>query len=254
MNRQRLVIGVTGSSAPQLAWAVLGALHASQAVETHLVLSAGAEKTIEAEMGLTRDSFEALADVSHHPSDMGAAVSSGSFQTMGMVVVPCSMKTLASIATGVSSDLVARAADVCLKERRRLILVTRETPFNLIHIRNMETATLAGATILPPVPAFYHQPKTIDDLLNQTAGKILDQFAIGHTLFRRWDGTTPARECIAGALVFIHSSRPAVAACRWKFRFPAQRPHLPGSRKRLLGAWRPVLSGRSPIERLRRRI
>jgi polyprenyl P-hydroxybenzoate/phenylacrylic acid decarboxylase-like protein len=192
MSRQRLVIGVSGSSAPQLAWAVLGALHASHVVETHLVVSAGAEKTIAAEMGLTRDSFEALADVSYHPSDMGAAVSSGSFQTLGMIVVPCSMKTLAAVATGVSGDLVARAADVCLKERRKLVLVTRETPLNLIHIRNMETATLAGATILPPVPAFYHQPKTIDDLLNQTAGKILDQFAIGHTLFRRWDGTTPA--------------------------------------------------------------
>jgi len=192
MSRQRLVIGVSGSSAPQLAWAVLGALHASHAVETHLVLSAGAEKTIAAEMGLTRDSFEALADVSYHPSDMGAAVSSGSFQTLGMIVVPCSMKTLAAVATGVSGDLVARAADVCLKERRKLVLVTRETPLNLIHIRNMETATLAGATILPPVPAFYHLPKTIDDLLNQTEGKILDQFAIEHTLFRRWDGTSPA--------------------------------------------------------------
>jgi polyprenyl P-hydroxybenzoate/phenylacrylic acid decarboxylase-like protein len=192
MSRQRLVIGVSGSSAPQLAWAVLGALHASHAVETHLVLSAGAEKTIAAEMGLTRDSFEALADVSYHPSDMGAAVSSGSFQTLGMIVVPCSMKTLAAVATGVSGDLVARAADVCLKERRKLVLVTRETPLNLIHIRNMETVTLAGATVLPPVPAFYHQPETIDDLLNQTAGKILDQFAIGHALFRRWDGTTPA--------------------------------------------------------------
>jgi polyprenyl P-hydroxybenzoate/phenylacrylic acid decarboxylase-like protein len=192
MSRERLIIGVSGSSAPQLAWAVLGALHASQAVETHLVVSAGADKTIAAEMGLTRDSFEALADVSYHPSDMGAAVSSGSFQTLGMIVVPCSMKTLAAIATGVSGDLVARAADVGLKERRRLVLVTRETPLNLIHIRNMETATLAGATVLPPVPAFYHQPKSVDDLLAQTAGKILDQFAIGHSLFRRWDGTTPA--------------------------------------------------------------
>lgn len=192
MSRQRLIIGVSGSSAPQLAWAVLGALHASQAVETHLVVSTGAEKTIAAEMGLTRDSFEALADVSHHPSDMGAAISSGSFHTLGMIVVPCSMKTLASIATGVSGDLVARAADVCLKERRKLVLVTRETPLNLIHIRNMETVTLAGATVLPPVPAFYHAPKSIEELLAQTAGKILDQFAIAHTLFRRWDGTSTA--------------------------------------------------------------
>ena len=191
MSRQRLIIGVSGSSAPQLAWAVLGALHASQAVETHLVVSAGAEKTIEAEMGLTRASFEALADVSYHPSDMGAAVSSGSFQTLGMVVVPCSMKTLAAVATGVSGDLVARAADVCLKERRKLVLVTRETPLNLIHIRNMETVTLAGATVLPPVPAFYHRPESIDDLLRHTAGKVLDQFGIEHSLYRRW--STPER-------------------------------------------------------------
>jgi polyprenyl P-hydroxybenzoate/phenylacrylic acid decarboxylase-like protein len=192
MSRQRLIIGVSGASAPQLAMTLLETLHASQAVETHLVLSAGAEKTIAAEMGLRRDSFEALADVSYHPSDMAAAISSGSFRTMGMVVVPCSMKTLASIATGVSGDLVARAADVCLKERRKLVLVIRETPLNLIHIRNMEAATLAGAVIMPPAPAFYHQPETIDDLLAQTAGKILDQFAIEHTLFRRWDGTALA--------------------------------------------------------------
>jgi polyprenyl P-hydroxybenzoate/phenylacrylic acid decarboxylase-like protein len=192
MTKQRLIVGVSGSSAPQLAWSLLGALHASQAIETHLVLSMGAEKTIDAEMGLTRDHFEALADVSHHPSNMAASISSGSFQTLGMVVVPCSMKTLAAVATGLSGDLVARAADVCLKERRKLVLVTRETPLNLIHIRNMETVTLAGATVLPPVPAFYHRPETIEDLLAQTAGKILDQFGIEHALFRRWDGRSPA--------------------------------------------------------------
>jgi polyprenyl P-hydroxybenzoate/phenylacrylic acid decarboxylase-like protein len=192
MTKQRLIVGVSGSSAPQLAWSLLGALHGSQSVETHLVLSMGTEKTIEAEMGLTREHFEALADVSHHPSNMGAAISSGSFQTMGMVVVPCSMKTLAAVATGFSGDLVARAADVCLKERRKLVLVTRETPLNLIHIRNMETVTLAGAVVMPPVPAFYHQPRSIEDLLAQTAGKVLDQFGIEHALFRRWDGTSPA--------------------------------------------------------------
>ena len=173
MSRQRLAIGVTGSSAPQLAWAVLGALHASHAVETHLVLSAGAEKTIAAEMGLTRDSFEALADVSYHPSDMGAAVSSGSFQTLGMIVVPCSMKTLAAVATGVSGDLVARAADVCLKERRPLILCVRETPFNRIHLRNMTLAAEAGATIFPIIPAFYFHPVSTDEIAQEFANRVL---------------------------------------------------------------------------------
>jgi polyprenyl P-hydroxybenzoate/phenylacrylic acid decarboxylase-like protein len=188
MERQRLIIGVSGSSAPHLAWATLKALHNHAEVETHLVVSRGADKTIELEMGAKRDDFEALADVAYDPGDFGAAVSSGSFLTMGMAVVPCSMKTLANMATGNVSDLLTRAADVCLKERRRLVVVPRETPLSLIHIRNMETLTLAGATIMPPAPAFYHQPQTIEDLLNQTVGKLLDQFGISHELYRRWEG------------------------------------------------------------------
>ncbi len=186
--RQRLIIGVSGSSAPHLAWAALKALHNHPEVETHLVVSRGAEKTIEFEMGSSRGDFEALADVYYEPEDFGAAISSGSFRTIGMAVVPCSMKTLATIATGTVTDLLTRAADVCLKERRRLVLVPRETPLSLIHIRNMETVTLAGGTIMPPAPAFYHQPETIEDLLNQTVGKLLDQFGISHELYRRWEG------------------------------------------------------------------
>jgi polyprenyl P-hydroxybenzoate/phenylacrylic acid decarboxylase-like protein len=126
--------------------------------------------------------------VVYEPGDFGAAISSGSFRTIGMAVVPCSMKTLATIATGAVSDLLTRAADVCLKERRRLVVVPRETPLRLVHIRNMETVTLAGATVMPPAPAFYYQPQTIEDLLNQAVGKLLDQFDISHELYRRWEG------------------------------------------------------------------
>lgn len=186
MERPRLIVGVSGSSAPQLAYTLLQALHELGTVETHLVLTRGAELSIKLEMGLSAGDFEELADVVHDAANLGAPISSGSFRTLGMVVMPCSMKTLAAVASGVSADLVSRAADVCLKERRRLVLVTRETPLNLVHIRNMETVTLAGATVLPPMPAFYHKPRTIEDLLRQTAGKVLDQFGIEHQLFQRW--------------------------------------------------------------------
>jgi polyprenyl P-hydroxybenzoate/phenylacrylic acid decarboxylase-like protein len=185
-DRPRLVVGVTGSSAPQLGYALLKALNQLGTVETHLVVSRGAELSIKEEMGFDADRFRLLADVVHQPENLAAAVSSGSFATLGMVVMPCSMRTLAAVATGNSTDLIARAADVTLKERRRLVLVTQETPLNLIHIRNMETVTLAGGTILPPVPAFYHKPRTIEDLLNQTVGKALDQFGIAHDLYERW--------------------------------------------------------------------
>lgn len=194
---RRLIVGVSGSSAPHLGLAVLEALRETPEAETHLVLSRGARRSITAEMGpgSTR-AFTELADHVYRPEDLGAAIASGSFLTAGMVVVPCSMRSLAAIATGNTGDLLTRAADVCLKERRRLVLVTRETPLNLIHIRNMETVTLAGGVILPPVPAFYHDPKSIDDLLRHLAGKILDQFSIEHRLFSRWEGShrgSPAR-------------------------------------------------------------
>lgn len=184
--RRRLVVGMSGSSAPQLGIALLEALHRSDEVETHLVISDGARRSIELEAGVDPDEVAKLATVAYDSRDLAAAVSSGSFLTDGMVVIPCSMRTLAAIATGNSTDLLVRAADVTLKERRRLVLVTRESPLNLIHIRNMETVTLAGATVMPPVLGFYHRPKAVEDLVAQVVGKVLDQFGLSHNLFRRW--------------------------------------------------------------------
>lgn len=185
-QRPRLVVGMSGSSAPQFGITLLRALAALGTVETHLVMSEGARQTVDIEARVDPKDLEELADVVHDNRDLAASISSGSFPTIGMAVVPCSMRTLAAVATGNTAELLTRAADVALKERRRLVLVTRETPLNLIHIRNMETVTLAGATVLPPVPAFYHRPRSIDDLLAHTAGKVLDQFGIEHQLFRRW--------------------------------------------------------------------
>jgi polyprenyl P-hydroxybenzoate/phenylacrylic acid decarboxylase-like protein len=185
-DRARLVVGIAGSSAPQLGEAFLRATRQVSGLETHLVISPGARRSIELELDRDPSEIEAMADVCYDATDLGAAISSGSFLTIGMVVIPCSMRTLAAIATGNSDNLVTRAADVTLKERRRLVLVARETPLNLIHIRNMETVTLAGATVLPPVPAFYHRPQTIDDLLSHICGKVLDQFGVSNELFKRW--------------------------------------------------------------------
>lgn len=184
--RDRLVVGVTGSSAPHLARTFLRATAEIERLEIHLVLSEGARRSIELELEVPPEELVDLADVSYDPRNLGAAVSSGSFTTLGMVVIPCSMRTLGAIASGDADNLMIRAADVTLKERRPLVLVTRETPLNLIHIRNMETVTLAGATVLPPVPGFYHKPKEIEDLLRHTCGKVLDQFGVAHELYRRW--------------------------------------------------------------------
>lgn len=187
-ERIRLVVGMSGSSAPQLGVALLERLRLIDCVETYFVMSEGAKLSAKLEADLEPQEIEALADVSYDARNLGAAISSGSFLTDGMVVIPCSMRTLAAIATGNSADLLTRAADVTLKERRPLVLVTRESPLNLIHIRNMETVTLAGATVFPPVLGFYHRPKTIDDMVNQIVGKVLDQFNIPHDLFERWGG------------------------------------------------------------------
>lgn len=179
---------MTGSSAPQLAIIALQQLRKLGTVETHFVMSEGARRTLKLEAGMTAAEMNALADVSYSPHDLAAAISSGSFPAIGMTVIPCSMRTLGAIASGNSQDLLTRAADVTLKERRPLVLVTRESPLNLIHIRNMETVTLAGATVFPPVVGLYHQPRTIDDILLQIVGRVLDQFRIPNDLFTRWEG------------------------------------------------------------------
>jgi polyprenyl P-hydroxybenzoate/phenylacrylic acid decarboxylase-like protein len=183
----RIVIGLAGSSSPIYGIRTLEALRQA-GVETHLVVSDGARRTIPLETRLTVEKVESLATVVYDNHDLAASISSGSFRTDGMIVAPCSMKTLAAIAYSFSQDLLARAADVTLKERRKLVLVPRETPLHLGHLRNMVQATELGAVILPPVPAFYHAPETVDDIINQTVGKILDQFQIEHALFRRWRG------------------------------------------------------------------
>jgi polyprenyl P-hydroxybenzoate/phenylacrylic acid decarboxylase-like protein len=189
---RRLVLGISGSSAPHYGIAVLRALGEAPAIETHLVLSPASHRTIELETDMKVVDVESMADVVHDPDDLAASISSGSFLTMGMIVAPCSMRTLASIAHGLEDNLLTRAAGVTLKERRPLVLVTRETPLSLIHLRNMVAVTEAGATVLPPTPGFYHRPTSIEDLIDQTTGKVLDQLAIEHHLFRRW--TTPATE------------------------------------------------------------
>jgi len=187
----RIVVGLAGSSSPIYGIRTLETLKAA-GVETHLVISDGARRTLPIEARRSVEDVEALASVVYDNHDLAAAISSGSFRTDGMVVAPCSMKTLAAIAHSYSDDLLVRAADVCLKERRKLVLVPRETPLHLGHLRNMTRATEIGAIILPPMPAFYHQPKTIDDIINQTVGKILDQFGVEHDLFRRWAGSPEA--------------------------------------------------------------
>ncbi len=181
----RIVVGLAGSSGPIYGIRTLQVLKEA-GVETHLVISDGARRTIPLESRWTVDKIEALATVVYSNHELAASISSGSFPTDGMVVAPCSMKTLAGIAYSFSQDLLVRAADVTLKERRKLVLVPRETPLHLGHLRNMVRATEMGAVILPPVPAFYHQPTTVDELIDQTVGKILDQFHIEHALFRRW--------------------------------------------------------------------
>jgi 4-hydroxy-3-polyprenylbenzoate decarboxylase len=184
----RLVVGISGASGVIYGIRLLEALQAEN-VETHLILTRAAEMTIAYETGYTTRQVQALADKVYPLADIGAAIASGSFATLGMVVLPCSMKTLAEIATGVTSNLLTRAADVALKERRRLVLVPRETPLHLGHLRNMVSVTEIGAIVAPPMPAFYAAPKTLDDMVNHSVGRVLDLFGIESGLVKRWQGS-----------------------------------------------------------------
>ena len=188
---KRLIVGVSGSSGVIYGVRLLEVLRELGAVETHLILSRGAALTLKLEMDRAPESVHALADVVHAPDNLAASVSSGSFPVMGMAVMPCSMNSLAQIALSLNDNLLSRAADVTLKERRKLVLVPRETPLHLGHLRHMTAVTEMGGVILPPVPSFYHAPKSIMDIVDQTVGKVLDQFAIEHDLFRRWRGEQP---------------------------------------------------------------
>ena len=184
-STRRIIVGVTGASGVVYAKRCLETLKAA-GVETHLVVSKAAEMTLAYELGLKAADLEPLASIRYSPADIGAAIASGSFQTAGMIIVPCSIRTMSEIATGVTSGLISRAADVVLKERRRLVLMVRETPFHLGHLRTMTALAEMGAVIAPPLPSFYIEPKSVDDLIDQSVGRALDLFDIDSPLTRRW--------------------------------------------------------------------
>lgn len=187
---KRLIIGISGASGAIYGVRLLEVLQSVADVETHLVLSQAARQTLALETDLSLREVQALADVVHDARDIAASISSGSFKTAGMAILPCSIKTLSGIVNSYTDGLLTRAADVVLKERRPLVLCVRETPLHLGHLRLMTQAAEIGAVIMPPVPAFYHRPQTLDDVINQTVNRVLDQFdiALPDDLFTRWSG------------------------------------------------------------------
>ncbi|MFO1284549.1 MAG: UbiX family flavin prenyltransferase [Burkholderiales bacterium] len=185
MSVRRLVVGISGASGIVYGVRLLEALRGS-GVETHLVMTRSAQLTLAYELPMKLADVQALADVVHRNENIGASISSGSFATLGMIVAPCSIRSLGEIASSVTSSLLTRAADVVLKERRRLVLLVRETPLHLGHLRRMTEATEMGAIVMPPVPAFYSRPSTIDDIVDHTVGRALDLFGISNALVRRW--------------------------------------------------------------------
>ena len=187
---KRLIVGISGASGAIYGVRLLQVLRDVAGVETHLVMSQAARQTLSLETDLSLRDVQALADVVHDARDIAASISSGSFKTAGMVILPCSIKTLSGIVNSYTDTLVTRAADVVLKERRPLVLCVRETPLHLGHLRLMTQAAELGAVIMPPVPAFYHRPTSLDDVINQTVNRVLDQFDIDlpEDLFTRWQG------------------------------------------------------------------
>lgn len=184
--KKRLVIGMSGASGAPLTIELLKQLQQYRDIESHLIVTKGAQMTLEQETEYTLEQLYALADEVHDNHNIGAGPASGSYRTMGMIVIPCSMKTLAGIVSGYSDNLVLRAVDVTLKERRKLVLVTREAPLGTIHLRNMYEASQLGAVIIPPVLSYYNHPKTIEDCNRHVTGKILDQFDLEGLEFHRW--------------------------------------------------------------------
>ncbi|KVD83735.1 3-octaprenyl-4-hydroxybenzoate carboxy-lyase [Burkholderia stagnalis] len=190
---RRLIVAITGATGAIYGVRLLDMLRAAGGVETHLLISSAGWLNIQHELKLSKADVERRADVVHAVRDVGATIASGSFATDGMVIAPCSMKTLASVAHGLSDNLITRAADVTLKERRRLVLMVRETPFNLAHLRNMTAVTEMGGIVFPPLPAFYAMPKTIEELVDQTVARVLDLFALSAPLTAPWEGIRHAQ-------------------------------------------------------------
>ncbi len=184
----RLIVGITGATGAVYGVRLLQHLRRLGVARSHLVVSPAGWMSIRAETDMERRDVEALADELHPIGDVAATIASGSFATLGMVVAPCSMKTLAAVAHGLSDNLLSRAADVCLKERRRLVLMARETPLNLAHLRNMTLVTEMGGVIMPPLPALYLRPRSLEEMVDHTLGRVLEQFGLAHDLAPAWAG------------------------------------------------------------------